>query len=610
MSARGGGNAPMIQDASEVDLPFRQLAQHLPTPCWISDAEGRIVWVNDAWLAYIGKDVETLAREGLATIHDPAVFPAVQERWARTKAAGAPDEMIFPLKGRDGTFRPFRTRVVPILDSDGRVGRWFGVNTDISREAEAEQRAAQMAATLQENESRLRLATDAAGVGVWEWRLDSNEMIYSARAKAICGFAPDAPVTYKMVAAATHPDDFPWTSAQAARALDPRVRDTSPYEYRIVRPDGAVRWVSASGEAVFETRPDGEVVATRYVGVLTDITDRKMADDAIRESERRLQLALRAGRMGAWRIDADGRLAHSAELNLLAGLPADAHPTFEELAANFLPGEIERIRNAAQAASQRGDRYFEIEYRYRRPDGEVRWFNARAEAQVVEGSGSMGVVGVVTDITERKADEERLRFLAREVDHRANNLMTIVEGIVALSQGEDAETLRQNLRGRVHALARAHQLLAETRWTGAQMRRLVEEELSPFILGDAAPRVRIAGPEARLPAATAQAVGMALHELATNAVKHGALSVDTGRVDVTWTAEAGAPVRLRWEESAGPPVQAPTRQGLGMSVIQRAFQGAAAGEVRLDWRPQGLVCELTAQPEDPADPASPAADVV
>jgi two-component sensor histidine kinase len=407
-----------------------------------------------------------------------------------------------------------------------------------------------------------------------------------------------------MVAAATHPDDFPWTAAQAARALDPQVRDSAPYEYRIVRPDGSVRWVSATGEAVFETRPDSEVVATRYVGVLIDVTDRKMADDAIRESELRLQMALRAGRMGAWRIDAEGRLAHSAELNLLAGLPVDAEPSFEALAANFLPGDFDRIRAVAEKASLRGDRYFEIEYRYRRPDGEVRWFNARAEAQVEAGAPA-GVVGVVTDITERKADEERLRFLAREVDHRANNLMTVVESIVALSQGEDAEALRQVLRGRVHALARAHQLLAETRWTGAQMRRLVEEELLPFILGDAAPRVSITGPDVRLPAATAQAVAMALHELATNAVKHGALSVETGRVKVVWTAEAGGPLRLRWEEFAGPPVRPPTRQGLGMSVIQRAFQGAAAGEVHVDWRPEGLVCELMAQPETPTEPVAP-----
>src|SRR5207237_851536 len=167
------------------DLPFRQLAQHLPTPCWISDAEGLIVWVNDAWMAYTGKDPETLLHEGLAVIHDPEVLPRVRQKWAEPRGAGGP-----------------------------------------------------------------------AGVGVWEWRLATNEMIYSPRAREISGFDPEGPVTYEMVAAVTHPEDFPRTSAQAARALDPQVRDHAPYEYRIVRPSGEVRWVTASGEAIFE--PDAE----------------------------------------------------------------------------------------------------------------------------------------------------------------------------------------------------------------------------------------------------------------------------------------------------------------------------------------------------------------
>ena len=89
------------------DLPFRQVAQHLPTPCWVSDATGRIIWVNDAWLAYIGKDPEALDREGLAVIHDPLVLPEVRRRWDAARAAEQPDEMVFPLKGRDGTLRPF-----------------------------------------------------------------------------------------------------------------------------------------------------------------------------------------------------------------------------------------------------------------------------------------------------------------------------------------------------------------------------------------------------------------------------------------------------------------------------------------------------------------------
>jgi PAS domain S-box-containing protein len=323
MSRAPGGKA------GQEDLPFRQVTQHLPSPCWIADAEGNIVWVNDAWLDYTGKTPEVLAREGLRGLHDPAMFGEVARRWTKVKAAGEPDEMVFPLKGRDGRFRPFLTRVVPLRDAGGRITRWFGVNTDVSQLAEADERARRSETQALDNETRLRLAVDAAALGVWEWRLATNEMIYSPRAKAICGFAEDAVVTYDMVAAVTHPQDFPRTSAQAERALDPLIRDRSPYEYRIVRPSGEVRWVSAYGEAVFETGPDGVERATRYVGTLVDITERRQAEDLLRNSEAELRLALRVGRMAAWRVDRAGVLLASPELNILVGLPPDARPTLD-----------------------------------------------------------------------------------------------------------------------------------------------------------------------------------------------------------------------------------------------------------------------------------------
>lgn len=469
--------------------------------------------------------------------------------------------------------------------------------------AEAYRRAAHTLSrqrrALFDSEARLDLATRAAGVGVWDWDLRTNALVCSEQAKAILGLPAGQPVTRGQVVSATHRADRDRAWAQVQRALDPALRDVSPYEYRIVRrDDGRVRWVWAIGEPVFET-VDGAPVATRYVGTIQDITDRKLAEDSIRASEQRLRLALEAGRMAVWRVDLNRGMQPTPELNRLLGFPADARPTLEEVLAGYLPGEQDRMRAAIEGALAKGERFFEVAYRHRRQDGAVRWLLNRSEIILNDAGQPTGALGVVMDITERKADEERLKLLAREVDHRANNLMAVVQGTVSLSQAETPEALKAVIVGRVSALARAHQLLSETRWEGADLRRLVEEELLAFSLGTAT-RVSIRGPDLALPPAAAQSIAMALHELATNAAKYGALSQPEGRVDVAWRGGGCEPLRLTWTERGGPRVARPRRRGLGTAILSRALAGSLGGSTRMDWRPEGLVCEM----ELPAEAAT------
>ncbi|MCR5875061.1 PAS domain-containing protein [Phenylobacterium sp. J426] len=444
---------------------------------------------------------------------------------------------------------------------------------------------------LLESEARLDLATRAAGLGVWDWDLRTNAMICSEEAKLILGLPADEPVTRAQIVSATHRADRDHTWAQVRRALDPAIRDLSPYEYRIVRRnDGRTRWVWAIGEPVFET-VDGRQTAVRYVGTIQDITDRKLAEDAVRASEQRLRLALEAGRMAVWRMEVGAGLIPTPELNRLLGFAPDARPSVEEILDGYLPGEQDRVRGVMEAALARGERFFEVEYRHRRQDGAVLWLLNRSELTLDAQGRPVSALGVVMDITDRKADEERLKLLAREVDHRANNLMTVVQGTVSLSQADTPEALKDVIVGRVAALARAHQLLSETRWEGADLRRLVEEELLAFSLG-AATRVTIRGEDLALPPAAAQSLAMALHELATNAAKYGALSRPEGRVEVAWAGGGRAPLLLTWTETGGPRVSPPRRRGLGTAILERALGGALGGRSRLEWRPQGLVCEL------------------
>lgn len=495
----------------------------------------------------------------------------------RALAEGAPFSLECAA-GSTGGWIDIRARPI---GQGGRTRRLSGVILDISDLVQGRR-------ALQESEARLNLAVSAAGMGVWEWRLDTGEMIYSEQAKAICGFPPDEPVTYQMAAAVTHPDDYPFTSAQAKRALDPKVRDRSPYEYRLRTPGGGEKWVYAEGLAVFETI-DGVERAVRYVGVIQDITLRKQAEADLRASEDRLRLAMEAGQMAVWAANHLGEVEPTPELLRIFGRPPGA--SMEEVREGYLGGERDRVRAAAQAALERGERFFEVEFQYRRPSGEVRWILIRSEILFGEAGGPTGAIGVVLDVTERRFAQERLQLLAREVDHRANNLLTVVQGVIALTEGEDAQTVKATITGRVQALAHAHKLLSSSRWEGAELLSLVREELLPY---DPSPEGRTStrGERVTLTPPEAQAVAMVLHELATNAAKYGALSVPSGRVSVAWTVEADGTLDLSWSESGGPRVAQPKRRGFGLTIIGRALSSIPGAESRIEWRKDGVACAV------------------
>lgn len=205
--------------------------------------------------------------------------------------------------------------------------------------------------------------------------------------------------------------------------------------------------------------------------------------------------------------------------------------------------------------------------------------------------GEVEAVGVwVLEISERKKAEERETLLAREVDHRAKNLLAVVQSVVQLTQARDAAELKAGIIGRIQALARAHSLLADARWDGAQLGKLVREELAPY-LGSGRRRVEVGGPELLLRPAAAQSLAIVLHELATNAVKYGALSVDAGLLQVRWS-KVGNEIELSWIESGGPATAEPKASGFGSRIIRASVERQLHGSLEQDWRPEGLQCTI------------------
>jgi PAS domain S-box-containing protein len=208
-----------------------------------------------------------------------------------------------------------------------------------------------------------------------------------------------------------------------------------------------------------------------------------------------------------------------------------------------------------------------------------------AEGEIV------GASKIARDITERKRSEEQIATLAREAEHRTKNVLATVQAAVNLSQSKTAEGLKRAIEGRIQALANVHALFVKSRWNGAELSSLAVQELAPYLHGDEA-RVRIDGPQLLLEPNTAQTVAMALHELATNAAKYGALSVVKGRVEVKWSLAANDRLILTWTEKGGPVVKKPTRQGFGTRVMERMIRDQQKGDLRLDWNAKGLACKI------------------
>ena len=249
---------------------------------------------------------------------------------------------------------------------------------------------------------------------------------------------------------------------------------------------------------------------------------------------------------------------------------------------NEEPAILERIR--------RGERVDHYETIRLRKDGAPLDISLTI-SPIKDATGKIiGASKIARDITARKQAEAQIKYLARETEHRTKNILATVQAAVHLTHAESVAEFKKSIEGRIQALADVHRLFVELRWAGAELRELVTQELAPYRRGDGT-RVNIEGPNLLLEPNAAQTIAVVCHELATNAAKYGALSVADGRIAVAWTSTSDGRLVLRWNETGGPPVTKPTREGFGTRVVGKMVQ-QSKGEVRFDWRPEGLVCEV------------------
>lgn len=339
-------------------------------------------------------------------------------------------------------------------------------------------------------------------------------------------------------------------------------------------------------------------------GVLLDVTGslHQQADAhelrRILERQRRtFDLAMTASQMGTWRYTlCDNVCLYDENAQRLYGLTeARFLHDAEGVKAKFHPDDMELMwSRVAKALDPKGDGRYDVEYRVKQRDGSWRWLSAWGLVEF-EGDGPsrtpVAIAGASRDLTERKQAEELQRLLLNELNHRVKNTLATIQAIAlqTLRAATDLESAGEALDRRIRALAQAHDLLTPRAWTGANLTEIVMRALNAFTRA----QVNISGAEVDVSPKHALALSMALHELATNATKYGALSCPSGRVSVQWQVEQ-AMLHLDWEESGGPPVALPTRKGFGSRLLELVIRDLG-GDAKLRYESTGVRCSMTAK---------------
>ncbi|MFZ2019452.1 MAG: HWE histidine kinase domain-containing protein, partial [Methyloceanibacter sp.] len=228
-------------------------------------------------------------------------------------------------------------------------------------------------------------------------------------------------------------------------------------------------------------------------------------------------------------------------------------------------------------------------------------------APILGFDGSLaGAVLIFRDVTERRRTAQRQSMLVGELNHRVKNALAIVQSLVQASlrqaTSRPAQAMAQTLAERLQALHRAHDLLLESQWSGASLKAMVERELDPYKREDG-PKILIKGPDVLLPPASTSILAMTLHELATNAVKYGALSQNNGQLAISWKTARGNRLMLTWEERGSlHPVPTKRGSGFGMQLIDKGIRHNLGGETKVEFRPAGLYVEMNVPLEPSKEP--------
>jgi PAS domain S-box-containing protein len=486
----------------------------------------------------------------------------------------------------DGEVRWIESRCLASYEA-GRPSRIVGIDIDLTERKQAE-------AEIQKSGSRLADALAVGQVIAFEWDAATHRSRRSTNAAAILGYEEHDSARGTQCDGfflRVHPDDRESFKA-SLRNLRP---DAPSYalSFRFRSQDGRQLWLEETAQGEFDAT--GRLL--RIKGLTRNITDRRTAELALAERNLQLSLAAKAALVGSFTYDVESEEMQVSEgYAAIHGLPEGTKRTARSIWAHGVhPEDLGRIEELRRRAlhEQRGD--YDTEYRIVRATGETRWIEARCFILYRSDGRPERMVGVNIDVTARKRAEKQQRMLVAELDHRVKNILATVSAVASRIQDASvsAADFAARLSDRIQSMAATHELLSRRQWKGISVRELVRRELAPYA---ARSNTDLDGPDVMLSPESGQTLSMALHELTTNAAKHGALSTDDGRVSVRWSRarnpDAGACVRIQWRETGGPAVHPPQTSSYGTEVICHLVPYELDGTVELVFAPEGVRCDI------------------
>lgn len=391
------------------EAAFRAIASAAPALVWVFSPSGENIFFNERWYEFTGQTIEQAAGTGWAATMHPDDAGRILPYWERCQKTGETYQGDVRYRRHDGAYRWHVFRALPRRAANGEIEAWYGVSVDTHDARQAQE-------ALRESEKRLRIAVEAARMGTWHWDLTTDEVRWNHHHFALLGLEPSgAPVRPADFFARIHPDDLAHVRQQTERTINERVLFET--EFRVVLNDGSTRWVSSYGQVIEEA--GGR--ATRISGVMMGITERKQAEERLRDAAEYHAYIL--GAFGAADFDVDARtntLRCSAELKRLYGFPDDFPLTLADCRARYHPDDLAQMITVWTDAREHGQRSWEREYRVVIPDGQdragIRWLLARGET-LLGTDGELEVVrGAAFDITERKQVEQRIQRQNRVLD--------------------------------------------------------------------------------------------------------------------------------------------------------------------------------------------------